>query len=591
MDWRDVALINEGKHTKLYDILGCHKTEHGYRFSVYAPNAKAVFVFGSFNSWNKYDHQMTKDEFGCFHIELHVSEYDFYKYVVVGCDDIERIKSDPFAFYSCVRPSEDSRVFDWRNLKNHRFKYDFHPQQPLAIYETHLGGYKHHWHQPHLYQYDEFANLVDYVKQSNFNMIEVMPLTEYPFDGSWGYQPTGFFSPTSRYGNPHQLKQWIRYAHKQGIPLILDVVLGHFCVDEHGLNLFDGTKLYERDFNELWGVYTFNYDSGFVRSFLISSVFFFLKEYQFDGVRVDAVSYMLYNQGDASKGMVPGGAYFLTTLNQLVHKRFGQNKIMIAEDSSTHYHVTHPDGLDFDYKWCLGWMHDILTYFSYDPYYRPSIFSKLTFSFVYMFDEHYVLPFSHDEVVHLKKPMLLKMYGDRFQQYAQYRQLMAHMYAHPGKKLNFMGNEFAVVEEFNEAKELDWSLLQYQEHQQFKYYMETLQKIYLTCLPMFELDHLKEGFKYHYEHVQNNLLAYQRIDKEGNRLYVLMNTSGIDYTYYRLPVDGVESLHVVLNSSDDMFGGKRSIAGYYEVKDGHIYIDLPAFTTIYLYQSKGGIEA
>lgn len=584
MDWRDIALINEGKHTQLYEVLGCHKTDVGYRFSVYAPNAKAIFVFGSFNHWNKYEYELIRDETGCFNIELDVPEYSFYKYVVIGCDHVERIKADPFAFFSSLRPGEDSVVMDIKALKKHRFKYDFHYQQPLSMYEAHLGGYKHHWSEPYAYTYEDLKSMVDYVKQSHFNVIEVMPLTEYPFDGSWGYQPTGFYSPTSRYGSPTQLRNWIKYAHQQAIPVILDFVLGHFCVDSHGLNMFDGTPLYERDYNSLWGVYTFNYESGFVRSFLISSVFFFLKEYQFDGIRVDAVSYILYQDGDVSRGMNPGGEYFLKSLNQLVHKHFSNKKIMIAEDSSTHYHVTHPDGLDFDYKWCLGWMHDILKYFSYDPYYRPKVFEKLTFSFVYMFDERYVLPFSHDEVVHLKKPMLLKMFGNRTQQYAQYRQLLAHMFGHPGKKLNFMGNEFAVVEEFNEARELNWSLLQYQDHQQFKYFVEVLGEVYSTCLPLFERDHLESGFKYHYEHVENNLLVYQRIDQHENKVYVVMNTSGSDYQYYRLPVDGKEPLNSVLNSSDPKFGGRYKISDYYEVKEGFIYIDLPAFTTIYLYQ-------
>lgn len=587
----DLHLMHEGNHSCLYEHLGAHKIndKEGYRFSLYAPNAQKVYIYGTFNDWKMYELELYREDSGVFSIELdEAKEYDAYKYIVIGCDGIERHKADPFAFLAEKRPSNASRIYDYRKDIVEQSSFEKNYSRPFNVFEVHASGFKHKWEESPIYTYEELTEVINYACDMKYTAVEFLPLTEHPFDGSWGYQPSGFFAPTSRYGTPDGLCTLVRYAEKCNMPLILDFVLGHFCKDDFGLGMFDGTPLFEAEYNALWGVYNFNYETGFVRSFLKSAVLFWLRHYAFDGIRVDAVSYMLYFDGNERNGIKHAAVEFIKSLNWLVEEEFQGRKVMIAEDSSTFPGVTrsvHQNGLGFDYKWKLGWMHDNLKFFETDPLHRGSIFNKLTFSFHYMFEERYILPLSHDEVVHLKQSMLHKMWGEGDIQFDQLRQLYAHMIAHPGKSLTFMGNDLAVHNEFNEDTQLDWEVLREEKHRLFNAYCKRLNDLYLHVPALSECDFKREGFSYMYDHASDNVLMYKRISVTGDAVYIVLNTSSLYYHEYLLHLTHDKECELILNSSDPLFGGKHILKyRYLPNEHNQILIDLPEFTTLYIYQ-------
>ncbi|MBA4347229.1 MAG: 1,4-alpha-glucan branching enzyme [Clostridiales bacterium] len=505
--------FNRGVSTAAYLELGCHEGagEFGdrvFRFSVWAPNAESVSVVGTFNKWNaKADPMERVGTTGVWEVAIGVaSPGDLYKYAITTNTGEVILKADPFAFRAEAHGTAsivgDMPYYEWSDQDYIECRDD-NPDtgsQPMSIYEVHLGSWKQGL------GYHELAHeLIDYVVDMGYTHIEVMPLMEYPYDPSWGYQVTGYYAATARYGEPEELMYLVDCAHNAGIGVIMDWVPAHFTRDAHGLRLFDGTPLFEhpdprRGEMPQWGTLLFNFEQTQVQSFLISSAMYWLKEFHFDGLRVDAVSAMLYldfgkNPGEWLPNRYGGhdnldAVAFFRKLNSAVANLDG-GKMLFAEESSAYPYVTRPvseDGLGFAYKWNMGWMNDMLTYMGMDSIYRKYHHDKLTFSLCYAFSEHYVLPFSHDEVVHGKKSMVSKMPGDYWQQFAQLRLLYAYQYAHPGKKLMFMGCEFGQYIEWKEDDSLDWFLLDYPKHAEMQQYVHDLNHFYLESPPLFEID-------------------------------------------------------------------------------------------------------
>lgn len=568
----DVHLMHEGNHYRLYEKLGATLTDNGCRFCVFAPSALSISIFGSFNNYQKGQYFLSKDSNGIFSITIeNIFEYDDYQYEIQGADLLYRIKADPFSY--AYKDNGQKSVITTLQPNNKNTK-KYHPSQPLNIYEIHLGGFKHHWHQHPIYTYEEHFSSIDYIEKMQFNAVEFMPLNEHPSSLSWGYQPTGFFAPTSRYGSPHQLQALLDYANTK-LYTFLDVVLGHFAIDAFGLENFDGTPLFEDKHNEQWGVYNFNFNNGFVRSFLKSIVHFWLRYYQFDGIRLDAVNFILHYDGNQNIPN-PDAECFLKELNAMVKAEF-PHKIMIAEDSSTYPGVTSIEGLGFDLKWNLGWMHDTLHYFALHPLARRQHFHNLTFSFNYMYDENFLLSISHDEVVHLKKALFEKMYGlTDTEKMLNLRSFYAHMLTHPGKKLLFMGSELALKKEFDEKAQLDWSILCDPLHYDFQSFVQNINQIYLTHSALSQEDFEHSGFTFVMENVDDNVLVYMR-ESESEKILIILNTSGMDYSGYHIATQTNNNYHLILNSSH-----LQHIASYYENKNKGIIIDLPKFTTLYL---------
>lgn len=473
-----------------YTYFGANKEQDGIRFRVFAPSARDVKLIGDFNSWQEQD--MQREQGGFFTAFLTNAKVGMkYKYVVYGCNGQRVEHCDPYGFQMELRPASASIITDLDN-------YTFHDEAwleyrsvchdlPLNIYEVHLGSWmrktfeENKWH-----TYDELADLlIPYVKKNHYTHIEFMPLSEHPFDGSWGYQNTGFYAPTSRYGTPEQLKYLIDKCHENYIGVILDFVPVHFAVDDYGLKMFDGSALYEYPNSDVgqseWGSCNFMHSRGEVRCFLQSCANYWIKEFHIDGIRMDAVSRLIYWQGDERRGVNGSTVSFIRTMNGGLRKMY-PSVMLIAEDSSQYQGTTKPvdeGGLGFDYKWDLGWMHDTLEYFALDPKDRTDNYHRLTFSMVYFYNERHLLPFSHDEVVHGKGTILEKMYGSDEDKFKQLRTLYMYMAVHPGKMLNFMGNELAQREEWSEKKEISWDLLSDSKHAQFHDYIAILNRIFL----------------------------------------------------------------------------------------------------------------
>ncbi|HUY78216.1 MAG TPA: 1,4-alpha-glucan branching protein GlgB, partial [Ktedonobacterales bacterium] len=485
----DLYLMGEGTHQDLYHRLGAHPRQigetHGVAFAVWAPDARRVSVVGDFNGWDQRAHPMRMRPNGVWELFLpDVQPGALYKYAILSWNrDYQELKADPFAFYAEVRPGTASRVWDldgyaWGDADWLRDRPQRNaPDAPIAVYELHVGSWRPAPADGRRVSYRELAHqLVPYVKELGYTHIELMPIAEHPFDGSWGYQVTGYYAPTSRYGEPQDFMYFVDYCHQHDIGVFIDWVPAHFPKDAHGLAYFDGTHLYEHDDPRLgehpdWGTYVFNYGRNEVRNFLIANALFWLDVYHVDGLRVDAVASMLYLDYSRKEGQwIPnqhGGRENLTAIdfirqcNATVAERF-PGALMIAEESTAWPGVTHPiadGGLGFAFKWNMGWMHDTLEYFKRDPLYRKYHQSELTFAMMYAYSERFLLPFSHDEVVHMKGSMLNKAPGDRWQKFANLRALYAFMYGHPGKKLLFMGGEFGQWGEWNFAGFLDWALL------------------------------------------------------------------------------------------------------------------------------------
>mgnify|MGYP002629469637 FL=1 len=624
----DIYLFKEGTHAKLYDCLGSHRLirdgQDGVCFAVWAPNANSVSVRADFNDYDANAHPLRKrdDESGIWEgFILGVKEGCTYKYHIKSdAPNANEDKSDPYAFYGEVAPSSASRVwgldaYEWKDKSwmKKRHKNNSH-KSPISIYEVHLGSWRRKVEEGDRFlTYTESAlELAAYLKEMNFTHVELMPITEFPFEGSWGYQTTGYFAPTARYGTPQEFMSFVDVMHENDIGVILDWVPSHFVTDGHGLMNFDGSCLYEhkdprKGYHPQWKSAIFNYDRNEVRAFLISSAMFWLEKYHLDGVRVDAVASMLYmNYAREDGEWIPnedgsnvnrGAVKFLKQLNATVYENFS-DIVMMAEESTNYSMVTgevDKGGLGFGYKWNMGWMHDILKYMKFDPYFRQHHHEHLTFSFVYMYNENYVLPLSHDEVVHMKGSLVNKMPGDDYKKFANLRALFALMIAHPGKKLLFMGGEFAQFSEWNYQRSLDWHLLDYPEHRGVQNCVKTLNKLYKDEPALHRNDVEKEGFEWIEENdASANVISFIRKGAKNQKAVIIAcNFSDKEHVGYQIGLPSKGEYVEVFNSNDKEFGGYsekmsasiKSIAKERHGRENTLEITLPPLSVVYLKKS------
>ncbi|MFC3884705.1 1,4-alpha-glucan branching enzyme [Bacillus songklensis] len=603
----ELHLFHEGNLFKAYKLFGAHliKDEYGVegtRFCVWAPYALEVRVVGDFNNWNGTTHQMHKiNERGVWMLFVpSVREGMLYKYEIHTKQGNQLLKADPYAFYSEKRPNNASIVYpleeyDWNDKGWRRKKKLSTPyEKPLFIYELHAGSWKKH-ENGSFYSYKELADeLIPYVIEHGFTHIELLPLIEHPFDQSWGYQGTGYYAPTSRYGSPGELKAFIDKCHQHHIGVILDWVPGHFCKDDHGLYKFDGTFVYEYENtcdreNYVWGTSNFDLSKPEVQSFLISNALFWIEYFHIDGFRVDAVANLLYWPNSHGMRVNDYAVEFLKKLNEVVFS-CDSTILMIAEDSTDWPLVTAPTfegGLGFNYKWNMGWMNDVLTYMKAPVQERRYLHEKITFSLLYAFNENFILPFSHDEVVHGKKSLLNKMPGDYSQKFDQLRLLYGFFIAHPGKKLLFMGGEFGQFDEWKDSEELDWILFDFDMHRKLNLYVKELLTVYRRSKPLFELDHTPEGFEWIDVHnYEQQIFSFIRKGKLQDDVYIIVcNFSDKTYDHYKVGVPLATSYIEMVNSDDAAFGGSgiinkkplKAIDGEYHGKSYHIEMSIPAF--------------
>ncbi len=612
-------LYHQGTNMNAYDYFGAHlvnqNNEDGVVFRLWAPNALAVSVVGSFNNWIPTSHPMQKIE-GQQSWEVFVpdvTEYDVYKYCITTASKEMIFKSDPYAFHAETRPANASKIYDlegykwqddaWQKAKAHIDVIN----APMNIYEMHLGAWKHKL-DGNIYNYSELADvLVPYLTEMGYTHVELMPIAEYPFDGSWGYQVTGYFAPTSRYGTPKDFMTFVDKLHAAGIAVIMDWVPAHYPKDAHGLYYFDGEACYEdpnpkRGEHKEWGTMVFDYGKPEVQSFLISNANYWIEKYHIDGLRVDAVASMLYldyNRNDGEWEANSDGdnknkesIAFLQKLNTMILQKFPQT-LMIAEESTSWPLVTRPasdGGLGFNFKWNMGWMNDMLSYMSCDPLFRKGNHNKVTFSFFYAFSENFLLPISHDEVVHGKASLIGKMPGTPEQKFSGIKTFFGYMMAHPGKKLMFMGQEFGQFNEFNENKELDWQLLSYESHVQLHAYSKALNHFYRDTPALWAVDYDWAGFQWVVpDDNEQSVVAFVRKDTNENMVLCVCNFNPVKREGYTMGVPRSGTYKEVLNSDDAKFGGsgavknttvktkKKPLHGY----DDSIVIDLPPMSTIY----------
>jgi len=553
-----------------YELLGAHPwTEQGssgVRFTVWAPHARNVQVIGSFNGWNGLQGWMEKIQGAFFQLFVPgAKEGDLYKYHIQGSDGIWRTKADPVAFFSELRPHNSSIVYDLKkyqwNDQNWMKTRTKNVDQPMNIYEIHAGAWKHHLDGSWM-SYEELAEeLIPYLKKNSFTHVELMPLNEHPFDGSWGYQPHGCFSCTSRYGTPDQFMKFVDVLHQNQLGVIMDFVPVHFVKDDFGLIHFDGEACYEskyiHDAYSPWGTMNFDLWREEVRSFLMSAAAMWCDKYHVDGLRMDAVSHIIYWGGDKNRGVNEGALAFLRRMNYYLSVYFPE-VMLIAEDSSDFPKVTASTfemGLGFDYKWDMGWMNDTLQYFSIDPIYRKYDHHKLTFSMMYFYSERFLMPLSHDENVHGKKTILNKMWGNYDQKFAQAKVLYLYMYTHPGKKLNFMGNELGMFREFDETRENDWFLLDYSRHAAFARYFEDLCKIYAQHAAFSERDFTFDGFKWiNCDNADQSVFTYTR-ETEKACYIIVLNLTPVGYEKYRIGVPYHGKYKELINSEKEIYEG------------------------------------
>lgn len=564
--------FHTGQANNVYQYLGAHPAaEGGYIFRVWAPGAKQVQVCGDFNDWE--GTALSKEPCGVWNGYCpEAKEGQYYKYHILGQDFRWEMKSDPYAFLSEKRPGTASVLADLSKISFNDEKWlkdrDKNYNRPLNIYELHAGS----WKKPHCeepeeedcwYNYDELADLlIPWLKDHHYTHVEFLPLAEHPFDGSWGYQVIGYFSVTSRYGTPVQFASMVNKLHKARIGVIMDYVPVHFCKNGNGLLNFDGTALYEYDSDvgqSEWGTCNFNYYRGEVASFLASAAAIWLDIYHCDGIRMDAISRAVYWQGDPNRGVNEGAVKFLQKMNAGLHKRF-PDCMLIAEDSTNYLKVTAPveyDGLGFDYKWDMGWMHDTLDYFATPFGERKQHYHKLTFSMHYFYHELYLLALSHDEVVHGKKTIIDKLWGTYEEKFAQARLLYFYMYTHQGKKLNFMGNELAHFREWDEAKEMDWKLLSYPAHDVFQKYIGELGRLYETLPALYDGEYNSQCFEWIIAMgIDEGVYAWLR-RSQGQTLLCVMNTQDHPHKEYPLYLPEAVKATELLNSEWDIWGGAQ----------------------------------
>lgn len=597
----DRFLFHQGTHYASQQFMGAHfnKEKGETTFTVWAPNARKVSIALDANQWTGDGCELEKvPDSGLFTGTFNVDVGSAYKYLIETKQGEQLFKADPYAFYAEKRPATASIVTDisyqwsdeaWQKKKTAPYN------QPINIYEVHLGTWKKHnveryggesidaFTDRSYYTYREMAeSLIPYVKRMGYTHIELMPITEHPFDLSWGYQVTGYFAPTSRFGTPQDFKYFIDQCHQHQIGVILDWVPAHFCKDAHGLRMFDGTPLFEhpdmyRAEKRGWGTLTFDFGRTEVQSFLVSNALFWLDEYHIDGLRVDAVHSMtdlnfenhkvherIFNEDGTT--IHKEAVAFLQKLNTEVFRHY-PHTLMIAEDSSDMKNVTAPvasGGLGFNFKWDLGFMHDTLDYMELDPIMRQHYHKYLNFPLVYRYDENFILPFSHDEVVHGKLSMLDKMPGDQWRKFAQYRLLYGYQMTQPGKKLNFMGSEIGMYAEWKDKEQVDWFLLNYPYHKELQDFVRDMNKLYLKEKPLFELDYETQGFRWiDADNNQQNIASYMRTDRKGNTLVIVLNFSPNVYYDFTVAVDHPGKYKEYFNSDKKEYGGSNQTISKY----------------------------
>lgn len=555
-----------------------------WRFRCWAPHARSVSVIGNFNGWDRNVHRMEKIDAEIWEVCIPgLRRFDTYKFSVETADGRIIDKSDPYATHTETAPANASKLYDISGYKWNdadyfeKLKGVDHSKRPLNIYEVHLGSWKRHA-DGNVYSYRDLADeLVSYVKEMNYTHVELLPVTEFPFEGSWGYQVSGLYAPTSRFGEPSDFMYFVDKCHQAGIGVIMDFVVSHFPKDGFGLADFDGQPCYEYadprvGEHKEWGTKVFDYSKGAVRSFLISAVCFFMENYHIDGMRMDAVASMLYldyarKEGEWIKNK-DGGNYnleaisFLKDLNAAVLTRFPY-AMMIAEESTAFPMVTMPPsvgGLGFNFKWNMGWMNDVLDYVKIDPFFRKGAHDRLTFSITYAFSENYVLPFSHDEVVHGKASMIGKMPGKYEDKFAALKALYVYQTAHPGKKLNFMGNEFGQFIEWDYKKQLDWMLLDFASHRALREFVKDLNKVYLDNPAFWERDSRQDGFEWIVvDDKEQNVVAFERISDKGERVIAVVNFSDTTRVGYEVGVSEDGDYEILLNSNHIRYDGYSSL--------------------------------
>ena len=617
----DEWFLAEGSFLRPYEVLGAHFIEcdgvSGVNFRLWAPNAKRVSVVGDFNYWDGRRHPMRlHPASGVWELFLpKVALGQLYKFELIDCHGNLRLKADPYSFSSQLRPDTASQISalpDIVPMTEARRKAN-QWDQPISIYEVHLGSWRRNLENNFWLDYDQIGDeLIPYVKEMGFTHIEFLPLSEFPFDGSWGYQPLGLYSPTSRFGTPEGFKRLVERAHDAGINVILDWVPGHFPSDTHGLVAFDGTALYEyadprEGFHQDWNTLIYNYGRNEVKNFLSSNALYWIERFGVDGIRVDAVASMIYRDYSRAEGeWIPnqyGGRENLEAIEFLKHTNWKihsevQGAISIAEESTSFAGVTHPTekgGLGFNFKWNMGWMNDTLSYMEKDPIYRQYHHNQMTFGMVYQYSENFVLPLSHDEVVHGKCSLIGKMPGDAWQKFANLRAYYGYMWGHPGKKLLFMGNEFAQGREWNYRESLDWFLLDESIgggwHIGMQKLVKDLNKIYRENAPLFELDSDPQGFDWLVvDDAQNSVFAFERRSSKGERIIVISNFTPVSRHDYRLGVNVAGQYHEILNTDSAFYEGSNfgnggtveSEAIPSHGRDNSISVSIPPLATLYL---------
>ena len=614
-----LEVFHTGDSVRAYDFLGAHlvnrNDKNGVVFRVWAPTARSVSVAGDFNNWNNEANYMYNIGYGVWEVFVEgVKEFCTYKYCIESEYGDRLMKADPYAFHAQTRPGQASVVYNiesysWNDSEwfNKRKENNI-SSSPMNIYEIHAGSWRK-YPDGNFFNYQKLADeLIPYLKEMHYTHVQLMPIMEYPYDGSWGFQTTGYYAPTSRYGTPSDFMAFVDKLHGEGIGVILDWVPSNFPTDDFGLARFDGSPLYESNDpktskRDSWGTCLFNYARFEVTSFLVSCAMFWLDKYHIDGLRIGALSSMLYLDYGKTEGEWEPNKFggkenldavdFVKRLNTAVHM-YHPDVMMFAEENTSWPKLTHKiedGGLGFDFKWNMGWMNDMLHYMSLNPMWRPFNHDSLTFSFYYAFSEKFLLPISHDEVSHGKGSLIKQMPGKYDEQFAGVRAFITYMYAHPGKKLVFMGTEIGQFDEWNHEEAIQWDLLEFEKHKKLRTFFKELNKFYLDCKPLYELDTVWKGFDWiHHDDYTNSVIAFKRTDKNGDEIVSVCNFQPIRRDEYCIGVPKYGLYDEVFNSDEERFGGSGVVNGNNiktEVMKIHgfdqgLSLTLPPLSVIYL---------
>nr|WP_304016976.1 1,4-alpha-glucan branching protein GlgB [Ruminococcus bromii] len=614
-----LEVFHTGDSVRAYDFLGAHlvnrNDKNGVVFRVWAPTARSVSVAGDFNNWNNEANYMYNIGYGVWEVFVEgVKEFCTYKYCIESEYGDRLMKADPYAFHAQTRPGQASVVYDiesysWNDSEwfNKRKENNI-SSSPMNIYEIHAGSWRK-YPDGNFFNYQKLADeLIPYLKEMHYTHVQLMPIMEYPYDGSWGFQTTGYYAPTSRYGTPSDFMAFVDKLHGEGIGVILDWVPSNFPTDDFGLARFDGSPLYESNDpktskRDSWGTCLFNYARFEVTSFLVSCAMFWLDKYHIDGLRIGALSSMLYLDYGKTEGEWEPNKFggkenldavdFVKRLNTAVHM-YHPDVMMFAEENTSWPKLTHKiedGGLGFDFKWNMGWMNDMLHYMSLNSMWRPFNHDSLTFSFYYAFSEKFLLPISHDEVSHGKGSLIKQMPGKYDEQFAGVRAFITYMYAHPGKKLVFMGTEIGQFDEWNHEEAIQWDLLEFEKHKKLRTFFKELNKFYLDCKPLYELDTVWKGFDWiHHDDYTNSVIAFKRTDKSGDEIVSVCNFQPIRRDEYCIGVPKYGLYDEVFNSDEERFGGSGVVNGNNiktEVMKIHgfdqgLSLTLPPLSVIYL---------